>query len=56
MMTTYPITAKNWDKRPSANTKGKNAAIVVSTPNITGVETSQVPSTAAFNGSFPKRS
>ncbi len=53
MMTTQPTTLKNPAIRPVLSTRGRNAAMVVSTPKMTGIETSQVPSMAACTGGLP---
>ena len=52
-MTTTPMVPKKLPMPPSTSTKGRNAATVVSTPKITGMETSQVPSMAAWVGDLP---
>ena len=52
-MTTTPMTPKKSVMAPSTSTRGRNAATVVSTPKITGMETSQVPSMAACMGGLP---
>ena len=52
-MTTHPMGAKKPAMRPSTMISGRNAAMVVRTPKMTGTETSQVPSTAAVSGDFP---
>ena len=52
-ITTLPITPKKLLMGPSTITIGMNAAMVVSTPKMTGMETSRVPSMAALTGDLP---
>ena len=52
-ITIHPIGEKKSAICPWTKTKGKKAAMVVNTPKITGVLTSQVPSMAACFRFFP---